>query len=118
MITCSEDIDTVRTNGVLYTSSDAIRKMAIQMIVNAADSNTEMVCDMQNEYKTKEEIAAVYSNLAQQAKEMLEDHINDIKLNLEKFLCEAVVHARVRRLDYDEQGNLSDISVDIQVERR
>lgn len=110
-------VDTVKTNEVLYYSPEAIRKLGIMLMVNAAEANTDMVMDMPDEYTSKEEIEAVYLHLNQQAREMLEDHIHDLRMNLDKFLQNVKFRARVTRLDYAKvDGTLNDVTVEIDVE--
>ena len=111
-----QDCETVSTNDVLYSQDNGIRKLATMMLVNMAESNTDMVCDMPEEYETKAEVELAFQNLNEQALDMLDDVISELREKLEKFLREAKVSARVRRLDYDQNGQLSDITVDLRVE--
>lgn len=110
------DSEMVETNAVLYSQPEAIRKLATMMLVNMAESNTDMICDMPEEYDTKEDIERAFGHLNEQALDCLEDHINDLRNSLERFLREVKVTTRVRRLEYNEQGKLSDITVDLSVE--
>jgi hypothetical protein len=107
--------DMVKTNGVLYSQPESIRRLAIMMMVNAAEANTDMIYDFPEEYKTKDEVESVFQALNEQALDMLEDHIADLRLSLEKFLRSAKVTAQVRRLDYNKEGKLTDITLDIDV---
>lgn len=116
MIVFPSGHEVIKTNGALYSQKDAVRSMAIMMLVNVAEGNTDMVCDMSEEYKTKDEVEAVFQGLNEVALDMLEDHISDLRLSLEKCLSEIKFTARVRRLDYDKEGKLSDVTVDIAVE--
>lgn len=116
MIVYEDNIETVKTNGVLYSNTEAVRKLAIMMLVNVAENNTDMVCDMSEEYRTKAEVEAVFQGLNEVALDMLEDHISDLRSSLERALREIKFTARVRRLDYDKEGKLSDVTVDIAVE--
>lgn len=116
MIVYQDNIDTVKTNGVLYSNPDAVRKMAIMMLVNVAEGNTDLVCDCADDYKTKADVEAVFQGLNEVALDMLSDHIDDLRLALEKCLREIKYTARVRRLDYDQEGNLADVTVDIDVQ--
>lgn len=111
-----QDCETVKTDDVLFGRPDAIRKLATMMLVNMAEGNTDMVCDMSEEYKTKEDVERVFQGLTDQALDMLPDVIDSLKMSLEDFLQKAKVKAQVRRLDYDTAGKLSDITVDIKVE--
>ena len=106
----------VETNAVLYSQPEAIRKLATMMLANMAESNTDMVCDMPEEYETKAEVELAFQNLNEQALDMLDDVISELREKLEMFLRESKVSARVRRLDYDAEGKLSDITVDLSVE--
>lgn len=111
------DCETVKTNEVLYSSDKAIRKLAIMLMVNAAEANADMVMDMPNEYTSKPEIEAAFLHLNEQAIEMLEDHLHDLRLNLETFLKNAKFRAQVTRIDYSKaDGEMSDIHVELDVE--
>ena len=112
----SDDAETVSTNAVLYSRPEAIRKLATMMIVSMAEANTDMICDMAEEYPTKGDVERGFQHLADQALDSLEDHINDLRESLTKFLKDAKVVAKVRRLDYDDDGALSDIMIDLRVE--
>ena len=117
MILYHNTVDTVKTNGILYSNPETVRKLAIMLMVNAAEANTDMVMDMPEEYTSKEEIEAVYLHLNEQAREMLEDHIADLRLNLDKFLQSVKFRARVTRLDYAKvDGKLNDVHVELDVE--
>lgn len=116
MIVFESGLETVKTCGVLYSNSDAIRKMAIMMMVNMAEANTDMVCDMPEEYTTKDEVEAVFQGLHESALDALEEHIHDLRVNLESALRNLKYTARVSRLDYDEAGKLVDITVNLDVE--
>ena len=116
MIVHQDGLEFVKTNAVLYSNPDAIRKLAIMLMVNAAEGNTDMVCDMPEEYPTKTDIEAVYRGLNEQALDCLEDHIHDLRESLTKFLKEVKYTAQVRRIDYDNEGKMSDVTVDISVE--
>jgi hypothetical protein len=115
MIFHEDGAETVKTNGVLYSQPESIRRLAIMMMVNAAEANIDMVSDMPEEYESKQEIENAFQALNEQALDMFEDHIADLRRSLESFLQSAKVTAKVRRLDYDKDGKLSDITLDIDV---
>ena len=115
MINYEAIADMIKTTGVLYSQPESIRRLAIMMIVNAAEANTDMVLDMPEEYESKQEIENAFQALNEQALETLEDHIADLRLSLDKFLRSAKVTAQVRRLDYNKEGKLEDITLDIDV---
>ena len=117
MIVYNNAANTVKTNSVLYGNPDAVRQLAVMMMVNAAESNMDMVMDMPQEYGSKPEIEAVFQNLNELALEVLDDHIDTLrgalKAELERIKC----RARVSRLDYSTlNGELIDIHVELNVE--
>jgi hypothetical protein len=115
MITYQNGCDTVKTHDVLYSRPDAIRKMAIMMLVNAAESNIDMVCDMPEAYGSKADIDGAFQGLNEQALAMLEDNIADLRLSLENFLQKTKITAQVRRLNYNKEGKLDGITLDLDV---
>ncbi len=116
MIVFQNGIETVKTHDVLYGRPDGIRKLATMLIVDMAESNTDMVCDMSEEYPTKADVERVFQGLNDQAIDVLEDNFEFLKEKLMEFLRTAKVTARVRRMDYDTEGKLSDVMVDVSVE--
>lgn len=117
MIAYEKAVDTVRTNEILYQSPEAVRKIAVMLMVNAAECNADMVMDLPEEYPSKEEIEAVFLRLNEQALEMLDDHIDSLRGALKAQLEKIKFRARVTRLDYHrETGKLDDIHVNISVE--
>ena len=115
MVNFDKGVETVNTNDVLYSRNDAIRALAVMMMVNAAESNTDMICDMPEEYVNKDDVEVVFSSLNEQALDMFDDHFEDLRNRVERFLRNAKVTARVRRLDYNVEGRLWDITVDLDV---
>lgn len=115
MINYENGGDTVRTHDVLYSRPEAIRKMAIMLLVNAAESNIDMVCDMSEEYGSKADIDGAFQGLNEQALVMLEDNIADLRQSLENFLRKTKITAQVRRLNYDKEGKLDGITLDLDV---
>jgi uncharacterized membrane protein len=115
MIVYENGVDTVKTNDVLCYSTKAVRNLAIMLMVNAAEANTDMVLDMSHEYRTKDEVEAVFNNLNEIALDALADHIDDLRASLEKFLREVKFTARVRRMEYEADGSLSDVLVELEV---
>lgn len=108
--------DTVKTTDVLYSQKAAIRSLAISMIINCAEGTRDMIIDCSEEYSTKADIEIMFRSIHEQARDMLEDHIHDLQVALDQALRDIKFTARVHRLDYDKEGQLSDIGVDITVE--
>lgn len=117
MILYHNTVETVKTNEVLYGSREAIRKLAIMLMVNAAEANTDMVMDMPNEYTSKPEIEAAFLHLNEQALDMLDDHIDTLRGALKAELEKIKFRARVTRIDYSKaNGEMSDVHVELNVE--
>lgn len=117
MIAYPRNVDSVKTNDVLYSMPEAVRKLGIMLMVNAAEANADMVMDMPNEYTSKQEIEAAFLHLNEQAMDMLEDHIADLRKNIASFLHNVKFRARVTRLDYGKaDGEMSDVHVELDVE--
>lgn len=117
MILYHNAVETVKTNDVLFYSAEAVRKLGIMLMVNAAEANADMVMDMPEEYTSKPEIEAAFLHLNEQAIDMLEDHIADLRRSLESFLRNAKFRARVTRIDYSKaNGGMSDVHVELDVE--
>lgn len=117
MIVYESGVETVKSNGVLYGNPDAVRKLGIMLMVDAAESSIDMIGDCSDEYSTKAEMEAAFLHLNEQALDMLEDHIADLRRNMESFLRNAKVQARVIRVDYNKHtGNMSDVHIDLSVE--
>jgi vacuolar-type H+-ATPase catalytic subunit A/Vma1 len=116
MIIFQNGVETIKTRDALYSSDEAIRKMATMLIVDMAEANTDMICDMQDEYKSKADIERVFQNLNEQTIDVFEDHFDYLKIKMLQYLRTANVTARVRRLEYDVDGRLSDVTVEVAVE--
>lgn len=117
MIVYNNAANTVKTNSVLYGNPEAVRNLAVMMLVNAAEFNMDMVMDMPHEYASKPEIEAAFLHLNELALESLDDHIDTLRGALKAELERIKFRARVTRLDYSKSnGELSDIHVEINVE--
>ena len=117
MIVYNNAANTVKTDGVLYGNPEAVRHLAVMLMVNAAECNVDMVMDVPQEYGSKPEIEAVFQNLNELALEVLDDHIDTLRGALKAELERIKFRARVTRLDYSKaNGELSDIHVELNVE--
>ena len=117
MILYHNTVDTVKTNDVLCSTNETVRKLAIMLMVNAAEANTDMIMDMPSDYASKPEMEAVFLHINEQAIEMMDDHIDELRHKLDKFLQNVKFRARVTRIDYKKDtGDLKDIHVELDVE--
>ena len=105
--------ESVRPNDLLYNRDLAIRKMAVTMILNIAESNLDMVCDCDDDFKTKDAIERSFQHLNDVVLSTLEDHIYDLRTNIVRMLADLKVDARVRKMEYNEIGRLSDVDVEL-----
>jgi len=108
-------IPQVNTHAVLYSLPDAIRQLAITMVVNVAEGNNEMAMDTPNEYNTKAEFESVFEDLPLQALDMIPDLIHELEQGLRKQLNEMKYTAKVVRMDYKDDGELADVTVKLDV---
>lgn len=115
MIICNERVDQhqVRPTDVLYSKPDAVRKLAVAMLINIAESNIDMVCDMDDDFLTKDSIESAFKNLNDVVLSVLEDHIFDLRNELTKMLLDIKVDARVRKMEFNDIGRLSDVDVEL-----
>lgn len=112
-----QNVDTIKTNEILYAGREAVRKLAIMMMVNAAESNHDMVLDMPEEYTSKQEIEAAFLHINEQALDMLDDYIDSLRGALKAELEKIKFRARVTRVDYSKtDGEMSGIHVELNVE--
>lgn len=117
MIVYENGIDSARTAGILYTDPKDIRKLAITMLVNAAEGIVDMILDCPAEYSSKPEMDAALLRLNDHCLEALEDHIADLRGALTERLTNMKFRARVTNLEYKkETGALSDVTVHIDVD--
>ena len=102
-----------QTQDVLYASrhSETVRNLALALVIDRANVNVDMVCDMSSEYANKDAVEAVFADLNKQASEMVDDMLNTLKTVVKQQLIDMTVSARVRQLNYDKDGKLDDITV-------
>lgn len=117
MIIYPPNIENLRTSNIFYSNKESIRKMALMLMVNLSEGAVDMVCDMPEEYTTKEKIEECFNNVHEQALDLLDDYIFNLKQTLEAELKAMKYTSRVRRLDYSKTGELEDITVEIEVEK-
>lgn len=112
MINC-RSAETVAVDGVLFGKQETVQALAVGMVRAIAESNVGMVCDCPGYYTTKAEVETVFRDLNGQALDLLGDHIETLRRALEKVLSETKFSGQVRRMDFDSNGQLEDVSVDI-----
>jgi Zn-dependent M32 family carboxypeptidase len=116
MIVFDKDVESVKTEGVLYSHKDSVRSLAILMMATAAEGNVDMILDCSEEYPTKKDIDEVFKHLNGVALDMFAEYIDELKHNVEEFLKNAKFKAHISRLHYDKEGKLSDVDVELDVE--
>jgi hypothetical protein len=98
---------------VIYPNDQVIKAIAQAAIVNMAEGDVEMLCDCSEQYPTKADLEQVFQGLHDQAADLIEETINELKTRLLAELAEKRYTARVTGLHYDDEGALSDITVSI-----
>lgn len=100
---------------LIYAYDDEINQLAINMMKNMAEANIEMVCDMAEEYPTKQDIERVFEGLHDQAIDTVEDMFDELKTKLLARLQTIKYTAKVRQLEYTEMGKLNEITIKLDI---
>ena len=108
---CSSDLQNVVATNVLYAQGNTIKALAQAAMVSMAEADVEMVLDMSNEYPTKADIERVFQGLHDQATDLINDMIEDLRDRLLTELAQKRYTARVTALTYDDEGQLDDIGL-------
>jgi Zn-dependent M32 family carboxypeptidase len=116
MIVFDKGVESIKTEGLLYSHKDVVRSFAIMLMANAAESNLDMLMDCPEDYTNKKDIDNVFNQINLVALDMFPDYIDDLKYRIEEFLKTAKFKAHVSRLHYDKEGKLSDVDVELIVE--
>lgn len=116
MIVHEQGIDTLRTGGVLYTDPKDIRKLAMRLLIDAAECNVDMIMDYPAKYATKAEMESAFRGLTNQCLDMLDDHIDNLRQAMTQYLTNMKYHACLTHVEYHRvTGELVDVTIDITV---
>jgi hypothetical protein len=107
---------TVDSIGVIHSLSGSVRQLAINMIVDMAEGNLDMIQDMAEEYSNKNDIENALAVLNDQALDMLPDLMRDLETSIKNTLEQLKYTAKVSRMDYDDAGELKDVTVKLNFE--
>jgi hypothetical protein len=101
----------------LFYSDDTIKALAQAAMVNMAEANVEMVCDLPKEYESKTDVERVFQGLHEQAADMIRDHFDDLRDRLLAELATKKYTARVKAMKFcDVDGELDDVDVKLTFE--
>ena len=103
--------DTVKVQTVIYASDTTVNIIASHAMLSMAEANVDMILDMGLEYNTKADIEAVFTQLHEQARDLIEEAVAELRERLLDRLKEMSYTVQARRLDYDANGELEDIGI-------
>ena len=106
----------VSATNVLYSRQDVIKALAQAAILNMAEADVDMLCDCPAEYPTKGDCERVFQGLHEQATDLVNDMFDELKEKLLEELAQKRYTARVTGLHYDKEGNMDDITVQVDFE--
>jgi Zn-dependent M32 family carboxypeptidase len=103
----------LNATNVIYSNNAAVKGIVQAAMISMAEGNIEMLLDLPEDYKTKEDVERVFQGLHEQATDLIEDMIENLKRNLLAELQVKCYTARVKALHYDNNGELEDVTVGI-----
>lgn len=98
---------------VLYSRDDVVDQIVKEAITNMAHASDDMMGDYPELYQDKQSIEAGFNHLRDQAADLIQDMIADLHISLLKRLQEIQFTARVRNIEYDDNGNVVDANVNV-----
>lgn len=103
-------------SAVLYGHSDIVDQLVKAAVIIMADGNREMMNDYQADYQDKQSIECCFSKLREQTVDFIDDVVNDLRLEMLDRLAAMQINARVRKIEYDDAGKVTDAEVNINFE--
>lgn len=107
--------DTVKVQTVIYANDSTVNAIASGAMIRMAETNIDMILDEEREYNTKAEIEAVFTQLHEQARDLIDEAMAELRERIMDRLKEMSYTVQVRRLDYDGNGDLSDVSINLDI---
>jgi Zn-dependent M32 family carboxypeptidase len=102
---------------VLFYNDDTIKALAQAAMINMAEANIEMICDLPEEYQTKADVERVFDGLNEQAADMIRDVMDDFRDRLLAELATKKYTACVKAMRFcDVDGGLDDVDVKLTFE--
>lgn len=101
--------------GVVRADAQTVNKIVASMMMSMADANIDLIIDYPDEYRTKQDIEAVFNNLRYQMLETVDDIVYTLKDALTERIQNTVFSTKVRQMHYDDKGQLSDIVLNIDI---
>ena len=98
---------------VLYAGDNIIDQIAKAAIIDMASASDEMMGDYPELYQTKDAIEAGFDHLRDQAADLIQDMVAQLHISLLQRLQEIKFTARIRNIEYDDNGNVVDAKVNI-----
>jgi hypothetical protein len=100
----------------IYVREAFVNQIVQAAIVDRARATDNMVIDFPELYNDKQSIEAGYSHLRLHANDFLRDAMETLQKQVNKRLAEIEFTARVRKMEFDEAGNVTDAEVNINFE--
>ena len=98
---------------LIYVKADIVDQIVRKAILEMAGATDEMMEEFKQSYSDKKSIEGAFNNLRQQAKDLLVDAMEDLKKSVFDRLEEIAYKATVRKIEFDENGNVTDSEVHI-----
>lgn len=97
----------------IYAREAFVNQIVQAAIVEMARATDDMMIDYPELYNDKQSIEAGYSHLRLQANDFLRDAMETLRAQVNKRLAEIEFTARVRKMEFDESGNVTDAEINI-----
>jgi hypothetical protein len=107
--------DTVKVQTVIYSNDRTVNIIASGAMISMAEANVDMILDQGREYNTKADIEAAFAQLHEQARDLIDEAMAELRERIMDRLKEMSYTVQVRRLDYDENGELDDICINLDI---
>lgn len=107
--------NTVNAQTVIYASDSTVSIIANAAMMSMAEANIDMILDLGKEYNTKADIESVFIRLHEQAQDFVDEAMAELREKLMRRLRNMQYTAQVRRMDYDDKGELEDIHIHLDI---
>lgn len=107
----------IQAETLLYSKKEVVDALALMAIVSMIEANIDMICDMPDEYPTKNDIEAVMNGAAEQSIDYLNDAMDELKEAVIRRVREGKLAVRVKSMKFcDVDGMLDDVTVNVNFE--
>lgn len=107
--------DTVKVQTVIYASDSTVNIIANAAMLSMAEATVDMILDLGQEYRSKADIESVFVRLHEQAQDLIDEAMSELREKVMRRLGEMQYNVQVRRMEYDEKGELDDIRISVDI---